>query len=403
MPDTIKKIVIAPDKFKGTYTAITISDLIAQELIIGFSGDIILCPMADGGEGSQNVIENALFDQSKRCEITTVDSLGRTIATEILICNKGQTAIIEAAKTIGLTLIKPSERNPDNTSSYGLGIIIKYIIENYEKVNKIRIAIGGVATNDAGIGMLSALGYSFKLRSDYNSMAMCSSSTYRLSSKGSQIAEILQNITEIIPPKNSQLLSKIKEHKIKIEILCDVRNPLLGINGATNIYSRQKGADSKLREHFERGMINWVRTVKKYLSFNETQKMLSKEYNSEETLPGSGAAGGLGYTFHNILRAELQNGFEEISKITKLEEKISTADIVISGEGALDRQSLNGKVPIGVAKICLKHSKPLIIVCGKNKLSPLEYHEAGISKVLTLMEIAKCPFNTRFELIADTK
>ena len=387
MPDTIKKIVIAPDKFKGTYTAVTISNLIAQELIVGFNGQITLCPMADGGEGSQNVIENALSNQAEKLKIKTVDALGRTIESEILICDQGQTAIIEAAKTIGLTLIDHTERNPDHTTSYGLGIIIKHIIENYEKVNKIRIAIGGVATNDAGIGMLSALGYSFKLRKTYNSMAMCSSSTYRLSSKGSQISEILQNITEIIPPKKSKLLSKIEESKMKLEILCDVRNPLLGINGATHVYSRQKGADEKLRESFEQGMMNWAKIVKKH--------------NSEETFPGSGAAGGLGYTFRNLLRAELQNGFEQISKIARLEEQISTADIVISGEGALDKQSLNGKVPIGVAKICLKYSKPLIIVCGKNKLSPLEYHEAGISKVLTLMEIAKYPFKERFQLIAD--
>jgi len=401
MTDTIKKIVIAPDKFKGTYTAVTISNLIAQELIIGFSGDIILCPMADGGEGSQNVIENALLGQTKIHKVKTVDSLGRIIESDILIYNEGQTAFIEAAQTIGLTILDYTERNPDNTTSYGLGIVINHIINNYKKVNKIRIAIGGVSTNEAGIGMLSALGYSFKLCGAYDSMAMCSSSSYRLSPKNSQVSKILQNITEIIPPKDSCLLSKIVAHKLELEILCDVRNPLLGINGATIVFSGQKGADTKLQENFEQGMINWTKVVKNYISHNHTQNKISNNHNTDEAFPYSGAAGGLGYTFHNILGAELQNGFDEISKLTGLDEQISTADIVISGEGALDRQSLNGKVPIGVAQICLKYSKPLIIVCGKNKLSYFEYHKAGISKVLTLMEIAKVPFKERFQLITN--
>lgn len=318
-------ILIACDSFKGSLSSTevckTISEILNKEDI-----DTVVCPLADGGEGTVDAFRNAI-----KCEAVTTtvhDPLMRKISAQYVIAEN--TAIIEMAAASGITLLKENELNPEITSTYGTGELIRHAIET--GCTKIIIGIGGSATNDGGKGCLEALGAVF---TDKNAES--------LKSGGASLKEL-----EAIDLTNFKKVSDYAE----LIIACDVTSPLFGENGATKVFARQKGADSQQIEKLEKALIH----------FGEKSKELSG--NDYSTLPGTGAAGGLGFALVAFCGGKLTSGFDAVSNALSLEEKIKACDIVITGEGKTDNSTLLGKLPMSVAKLSEKHNKPCILLSG---------------------------------------
>lgn len=323
------KVVIAIDSFKGSLSSLEAGECV-KEAIKEFVDEIDVVLISDGGEGSIDAMKFATGAKNK--SIKTYDPLGRAMISNYGLIN--DLAIMDMASTCGLTLLKDSEKNPLFTSTFGLGEMIKDALIN-ENVKEFIVGIGGSSTNDAGIGMLSALGYEFKDDRD----------------------EILEPIGKNLI-KISKIVKKeeIKElSSAKFIIACDVNNPLFGKNGASFIYAGQKGANENDIIFLDNGLRHFAK--------------VTKEFNGNDfaNLAGSGAAGGLGFGFISFLNAKLQSGFKIISDLANLEEKIKEADLIITGEGSLDEQSFMGKVPIEVAKIAKKHKKRVISFSGSLK------------------------------------
>lgn len=326
------KIVIACDKFKHSLTSKEANRAIGRGLFKVLSGLELSCvELADGGEGSLDVFRNEMGAGTVQLYVN--DPLGREVRAEYLFLNG--VAFIEMSKASGLSLLRKEEYNPLITSTYGLGQMIKDAVER--DADHIIIGIGGSATNDGGIGMLRALGFIF------------------LDSNGKEIGhggEALNNLREIVPSSAQEKLNQIR-----FVIATDVTNPLIGINGATSVFSQQKGADDSMQEILEKGMINYSKICKEFIGIDYT------EY------PGSGAAGGVGFALKSFLGASLKPGWEIMANLTGLEEKIIGSDLVITGEGSLDSQSLGGKLISGIIELTKKHNKPLWIFCGQNSLN----------------------------------
>ncbi len=336
-----RKILIAVDKFKDCLTAKDVGEAINKGIRSqGWGKEIDLClfPMADGGEGSMDIVETALKGKFEKIIVETFDPLGRKIWVPFLALDDGKTAFIEMALVSGLNLVKRKERNLTEASTYGLGILMLKVIRNYG-VKKIIMAIGGSATNDGGVGMLHALGFDFE---------------------------------------GDKLLVKEELPKdLEIEVACDVRNPLLGDNGATKVYGKQKGGIENELIALEERMRDWAYRVQ---DWSGKEELL---YEVE----GAGAAGGVGFALHAVLGAKLLEGWKVFSDLVNLESEISDADLVITGEGCFDSQSLSGKLVSGIAELARKYSKPLFVVCGKNMVEEKEWRKIGISKVISLEEI----------------
>ncbi len=332
----LQKIVIVPDKFKGSLSSIEVSNAIREGILsenegVDFHFDIV--QIADGGDGSIEVIEDYLSREDvdyERVVCSAHNPLGELINTYYIIYK--DTAFIEMAKVSGLVLISDILRNPMNTTTFGLGELIADAA--LRGVSKIFLSIGGSATNDCGFGMLQALGYRF-----YNS-------------SGELLAGMicgggLASVYEIVAPEGLNLPV--------IEVICDVDNPLCGEHGATFTYAPQKGASLEMLNLLERGVENVVRVG---------------SGGAIAIVPGAGAAGGVGYAAMKYLKGVLVSGNEFFISLAGLEEKIKSADMVFTGEGKLDDQTLHGKVVSGVYKLCRKYDKKLVIVCGINTLPP---------------------------------
>ncbi|MCZ6105080.1 glycerate kinase [Campylobacter ureolyticus] len=319
------KVLVAIDSFKGSLTSIEAGNAVKSG-ISSLCDEVVVIGIADGGEGSLDTIANFLganFD-----EILTFDPLFRQIKAKYAY--KDDLAILEMSQSSGLNLLKKDEQNPYLTSTYGLGIMIKDAILKGRR--NFIIGIGGSATNDAGTGMLEALGFSFFDKND------------------NLIKANGQNLIKISKISDKNTLKELKECKFKIA--CDVNNPLYGKNGAAYVYAAQKGASNDMIKNLDLGLINFSKVVHKFIGIDNS------------SISGSGAAGGLGFGFMSFLNAELLRGFEIISKIINLEEKIKNADLIITGEGKLDAQSSMGKVPSEVAKLAKKHSKKVVALGG---------------------------------------
>ncbi len=318
-------ILIACDSFKGSLSSAEVCQCISKTLN---SENIktVICPLADGGEGTVDAFRSAL-----KCETVTVtvhDPLMREISTQYVVAEK--TAIIEMSAASGITLLKGNELNPEITSTYGTGELISHSIE--KGCTKIIIGIGGSATNDGGKGCLEALGAVFKDKNDKP-----------LSHGGASLKE-LETIDLLDFKKVSDYAQLI--------IACDVTSPLFGENGATKVFSRQKGADDHQIEKLENALIHYGK---------KSEELLGKDYS---TLSGTGAAGGLGFALMAYCGGKLTSGFDAVSNALGLEEKIKHCDFVITGEGKTDNSTLLGKLPVSVAKLSKKHNKPCILLSG---------------------------------------
>lgn len=322
------KIIFASDSFKGSLSSTEVSEIEIQAAkeVLG-QGDYLSIEMADGGEGTLAAIENSA-EGYQRKTASIKGPLGESREADYLL--RGKEAVIEMAEASGLPLVPVELRNPMNTTTYGTGQLIKAAIE--DGARKIYIGIGGSATNDGGIGAMTALGYKFIMKDN-------------MPAEGYG-----RDLLEIEKIDDSDIIPEIKE--CQFTVMCDVKNPLTGPNGATYIFGPQKGAVGHIKEQLEEGMIRY-------------QKIL-EEYTGESlaNVPGLGAAGGLGAALYVILKAELKSGVDVILDLADFDAKLENAMAVISGEGKTDKQTLNGKVVYGIAKRCKEKGVPLHVISG---------------------------------------
>ncbi len=321
------KAIIAIDSFKGSLSSLEAGNAIVEGIKKASNNiETEVCPLADGGEGTVEALTAGMGGRIETISVT--NPFGKKITCQYGIAEK--TAIIEIAAAAGITLIAADQRNPLYTTTYGVGEIIKDAIK--KGCRHFIIGIGGSATNDGGIGMLQALGYGFL---DKNQKQVC---------YGALGLSKLQFIT------TENVLPELKE--CTFSIACDVTNPLCGEQGCSAIFGPQKGATKKMIQDMDKWLQNYAALTKKSIS------------KADSTFPGTGAAGGLGFAFLTFTNAVLESGIDIVLRETKLEDKIKTADIVITGEGQLDKQTVMGKAPIGVAKLAKKYSKLVIAFAG---------------------------------------
>ncbi|MFA6334013.1 MAG: glycerate kinase [Bacteroidales bacterium] len=342
------KILIVTDKFKGSLTALEAAESIKNGLLRS-SGDfeINVLPMADGGDGTIDVIRSSAGGELKCVKV--LDPLKKEVFAHYLA--KDKMVFIEMAKCSGLQLLTPDEYNPLKATTYGLGQMI--LAAAGSNVEEIILGIGGSATNDGGLGVLRALGYKFTGRD------------------GKETA----NLAEVAGIDGRDVNKNLGS--VKFKVACDVNNPLLGKHGATRVYGPQKGADSKMVEELESGMKNWAGVCEQYLGKNYAN------------FPGAGAAGGTGFALMGFLKAEMLPGWRVLSEVTDLERRVERADLVITGEGSVDQQSISGKLIDGVAAIAKKYSKPLWVYCGINNLTKHQLKKRGIERLFSISDIEK--------------
>ena len=323
------KVVVAIDSLKGSLTSLEAGEAIQEGILRAISdAEVIVRPLADGGEGTVEALTRGMNGRYEK--ITVTDPLGRPTDAVYGILEDLHTAIIEMSAAAGITLIDAKDRNPMNTTTYGVGEMIKDAIG--KGCRHFFIGIGGSATNDGGIGMLQALGYGM------------------LDTEGKQVSLGAKGLAELVSITDEDVLPELKE--CTFQIACDVKNPLCGELGCSAIFGPQKGATPDMIAQMD----SWLG---KYalLTANRYKK-------ADSNYPGTGAAGGMGFAFLSYMNAELRSGVQIVLEETKLEEYVKDADIVVTGEGCLDGQSVMGKAPIGVAALAKKHHKKVIAFAG---------------------------------------
>jgi len=329
------KIVIACDSFKGSLDAFSVSDSVKQGIKqVWPETDVVLCPMADGGEGTARILTNAL-NGSLVTSMVHGPLMDLVKAQWGLIDNK--TAVIEAAEAAGLILVDPKLRNPLKATSYGLGELIKCALDR--EVDNIIIGLGGSATNDGGTGMAEALGVDFL---------------------DDAFPRNGGNLGDIVSIDMSGLDTRIGD--VSIQIALDVTNPLLGSRGASHVFAPQKGANRVQVELLEQGM--------------EHLALLCP--HTPPDFPGAGAAGGLGWGMAAFLNAEMKTGIDLCLDILRFESLAENADLIITGEGFCDEQTLQGKVSVGVARRAKAMGIPTIVLAGDHNIPLADLGSCGI-------------------------
>lgn len=323
------KVVVAIDSLKGSLTSLEAGEAIQEGILRAIpDAEVIVRPLADGGEGTVEALTRGMNGRYEK--ITVTDPLGRPTDAVYGILADSHTAILEMSAAAGITLIDAKDRNPMNTTTYGVGEMIKDAIG--KGCRHFFIGIGGSATNDGGIGMLQALGYGM------------------LGAEGKQVSFGAKGLAELVSITDEDVLPELKE--CTLQIACDVKNPLCGEKGCSAVFGPQKGATSDMIAQMD----SWLG---KYalLTANRYKK-------ADSQYPGTGAAGGMGFAFLSYMNAELKSGVQIVLEETKLEEYVKDVDIVVTGEGCLDGQSVMGKAPIGVAVLAKKHHKKVIAFAG---------------------------------------
>lgn len=317
------RVLIAPDKFKGTLNSPQVAESIARGVRRGRPDwKVTLLPIADGGEGTTE----ALLAGSPHCErisVSTFDPFLRSIAADLALV--ATTAIFDCASAVGLSLLAPGERDPWRGSTRGLGVLVKACV--HRGARRILVGLGGSATNDAGLGLASELGWKF------------------LDSAGGEVQPIPVNfhvIREIVPPTE----------RLDVEVigLCDVTNPLLGAEGASEVYGRQKGLQNPALMDARLAHVAELVTA-----------TIGRDHRNT---PGAGAAGGLGFGLLAFCDAKLTSGFNYLSEVMNYDRIVQEHDVVITGEGKIDRQTLFGKGPAELARIARRHKRPVVAFCG---------------------------------------
>ncbi len=322
------KFVLAPDSFKESMTAKQAALAMERGIKKVFpDAECVIVPMADGGEGT---VESLVSLENGRLLTTEVAGpLGDKVVAEYGMVEK--TAIIEMASASGLQLVKPVDRNPLVTTSYGTGQLIKHALD--QGADRILIGIGGSATNDGGVGMLQALGVSFK------------------DETGAELPFGGGALSRLHSIDVSGLDPRMKD--VQMDVACDVTNPLTGENGASAIFGPQKGATPVMVQQLDENLAHYAELIQKELG------------QDVATMSGAGAAGGLGAGLMAFLDARLLKGIDLVIEFTGLEEKVEGADFVFTGEGSIDHQTLYGKTPFGVASVANRFDIPVIAFAGR--------------------------------------
>jgi len=347
LPSVVKsprlRVLIAPDKFKGSLTSPEVAAALARGLASALpKAKIAALPLADGGDGFVPIVTAALGGRLLKAR-SIPDALGRPRTVAYGWAARSRTAVLDVAGVCGIAALKAGELDPLSASTRGLGLLARRMLKQGAK--EILIGLGGSATNDGGMGFASGLGYRFLDRDGK-----------RLYPSGGALARIAR----IVPPASLPAC--------RFRAAVDVTNPLLGKAGATAVFGPQKGATARTLPLLEKGM-----------------KTLAAVAGTEAaTLPGAGAAGGLGYGLATFAGAQLENGFHLIAALTGLEKEIARADIVVTGEGCLDPQTDGGKVPEGVRRLAAAQGKPVYAFVGRTKGKV----RGGYAGVFALLDIA---------------
>jgi len=345
------KFVLAPDSFKESMTAKKAALAMEKGVKAVFpQAECVIVPMADGGEGTVESLVSMTNGEIIKTEV--IGPLGEKVIAEYGLLGEGQTAVIEMASASGLELIKPKERNPLLTTTYGTGQLIKHALD--KGVRRFLIGIGGSATNDGGAGMLQALGVSFKDQAG-NELPFGGGALHRLHSIDM-----------------SGLDERIKT--VQMDVACDVTNPLIGDNGASAIFGPQKGATPEMVNNLDQNLAHFAEVIKQQLGEDIAH------------LDGAGAAGGLGAGLLAFLNAQLKKGIDLVIEYTGLEEQVKGADYVFTGEGSIDGQTLFGKTPYGVAAIAEKYSVPVIAFAGRIGNGVESLYDNGFTAIIGILK-----------------
>ena len=344
------KIIIAPDKFKGSLTALQVAQAMAEGVrLIDPTIEVHQLPLADGGEGSADVLTQAVGGQT--ITIAVKDPLFRTIEASYGLSADGQMAFVEMATASGLALLEKHERNPLLTTTFGTGELILDALQRGAK--RLIVCIGGSATNDAGMGIAAALGFRF------------------LDKNGAALSPIGQNLAAICRIDIDSVTPLLQN--VEVVVACDVSNPLHGPNGAAYVYAPQKGADAAAVQQLDNGLVNFSQVVQNQFGIDL------------QTVEGSGAAGGLGSGCVAFLNAKLQSGIETVLQAVEFEKHLIGADLVLTGEGKIDQQTLQGKLIAGVARAANAQHVPVVALCGTLSLSPQEIDTLGLSYAVSVL------------------
>jgi len=342
------KVLAVCDKFKGSLSSVQVNHFLEKGILLkNGKSEILSIPMADGGEGTSEVLLASVKVQKRY--VDTIDPLGRKITAWYLVGEKGE-VYIESAMICGLSLLKAGEKDPKLTHSGGLGIVLRNAVQGGAKT--IHLFLGGSATNDGGAGMAKELEVIFY---DKN---------------GAEIYPAGGNLKEV------ERIKKPENRDYHIHVWTDTNIVLTGDSGASHMYAQQKGAKEGDVEDLEKGMVHFTKVVERDL-----------HKKGEHLIPGAGAAGGLAYGCMVFFDASVDLASPFLFRLAGVEKALEECDVVITGEGSLDRQSLTGKLVSQIAVGAKKYHKKCIAVCGQNKLSENEWSDLGISEVFAIISI----------------
>ena len=347
------KIIIAPDSYKESLTAMEVATAIEA----GFrqvmpTAEYIKLPMADGGEGTVQSLVDASNGSIIEHQVT--GPLGEQVPAFFGIMGDDKTAVIEMAAASGLHLISPNLRNPMLTTSYGTGELILAALDH--GVDHIIVGIGGSATNDGGIGMAQALG-----------VQLLDNKGQALGFGGQALAQLASIDITTVDPRLAH---------IKLDVACDVDNPLCGKKGASHIFGPQKGATPAMVAELDQDLAHYAAIIKRDLAIDV------------KDMAGAGAAGGMGAALLGLFNAQLRSGIEIVIDAVHLGDIIKDADLVITGEGRIDSQTIHGKTPIGVARTAKKYHKPVIGIAGCLSQDCGVVYDHGIDAVFSVVPAA---------------
>ena len=345
------KVAVAIDSFKGSLSTFQSGEAVKEGVRRVYeNAEVTVCPLADGGEGTVAAIVAGCGGEMR--SVSATGPLGEKIICEYGLISKTGTAVIEMSAAAGITLVSPEKRDPMVTTTYGVGELIADAIGN--GCRKFIIGIGGSATNDGGVGMLTALGFKF------------------LDKKGAPIARGAIGLRDLCEIRTEEALPELAGCEFRIA--CDVKNPLCGDNGCSAIYGPQKGATPETVKLMDGWLKNYAELTKKIIK------------SADDLRPGSGAAGGMGFALMTYLGGKPESGIELVINVTGIEEILKNADVVVTGEGRLDGQSCMGKAPIGIARAAKKYGKPVIAFSGCVTDDARECNQNGIDAFFPILK-----------------
>ena len=346
----MKKIVIAPDSYKESLSALEVAQAIAAGFRQVFpAAEYVLVPVADGGEGTVDAMVAATGGHK---EVVAVRGpLGEPVEAFYGLTGDGATAVIEMAAASGLALVPPDRRNPLVTTSRGTGELIRAALD--AGARRFILGIGGSATNDGGVGMVQALG-----------ARLLDAQGRELGPGGGALADLDRIDVCALDPRLREC---------RIEVACDVDNPLTGARGASAVFGPQKGASAEMVQALDANLARLARIVERDLGV------------AVEAVPGAGAAGGMGAAMLAFFSATLKPGIEIVTAAVDLDTHVRDADLVITGEGRIDFQTVHGKTPIGVARVAKRHGKPVIGIAGSLGAEVGVVHAHGIDAVFSVL------------------